>query len=270
VTVTAAYQINPDVGRPSNGAVYRYISGALLNFDPLVNREVDLAWVADLARRYDPANVGTLVVSARSDGNHVVIDGQHRVLAARDALQADAEFHCDLRYGLTVAQEAALFLELNKRRAVSPIDKFRKHVIAEHEPEVSIDKVLENLGIGMQRHVGPRAVGGPRAVTAIHRKGGDALLALTLSLALEAWPNDSDGLCEEILRGLGEVLHRHGDEIEVTGFAHRLKTSKTAGGLRGQAQTAKGMHGGNLWTHVADTLVSVYNYRRQNKLPRWS
>lgn len=270
MTATKARPVDPNIGRPSNGAVFRFLSGAVLSFDPQVNRDVDLAWVADLARRYDRANVGTLVVSARANGQYIVIDGQHRVLAARDALQGDTEFHCDLRYGLTVADEAALFLELNKRRQVSPVDRFRKSVVAGHEPETSIDAVLNSLGIGMTRHVGPRTVGGPRAVTSLQRKGGDALLALTISTALEAWPNDADGLCEEILRGLGEVLHRHRDEIDVRTFARRLKTRKTAGGLRGQAKTAASIHGGALWNHVADALVSAYNHGRRNKLPRWA
>jgi hypothetical protein len=267
MTATA---IDPTLGQPVDGAVFRSIRADQLQLDPLVNRAVDVAWVSQLARNFDPTNVGTLVVSLRADGTAVVIDGQHRKLAAVDALRPDFEFHCDVRYGLTVPEEAALFLELNKRRNVSPVDHYQKAVVAGREPEVSIAAVLDGLNLRVDKKTALRTIGGPRVLRALHAKGGDELLALTLGTALEAWPEDRDALREEVLRGLGEVLHRHREDLDLPNFVHRLQTRKTPAGLRGEAATGRGIHGGTLWTYVAESLVNVYNRGRRNHLPRWS
>lgn len=69
-----------DTGASMNGSPVRLIPARDLKLDPRVNRSIDRAWVVRLARSWDASLTGTLVVVARSDGDLIVVDGQHRYL----------------------------------------------------------------------------------------------------------------------------------------------------------------------------------------------
>src|SRR5262245_7968887 len=65
------------------------------------------SFVEEVTRDYDPAKVGTLLVSERDDGRYAVFDGQTRMEAMKRNGEPDAP--CLVYSGLTEAEEAQLF-----------------------------------------------------------------------------------------------------------------------------------------------------------------
>lgn len=66
--------------------------------------------VAEIAADWDPSGVGTITVSRRHDGSLWVIDGMHRVAAAR--LLGETHLPAKLFVGLTLEGEALMFQRL--------------------------------------------------------------------------------------------------------------------------------------------------------------
>lgn len=259
-----------DTGASMNGSPVRLIPARDLKLDPRVNRSIDRAWVVRLARSWDASLTGTLVVVARSDGDLIVVDGQHRYLAALELPDPDFMFRCDVRYGLSRAAEHALFLGNNTRRNVHSIDKFKAAVGAGWARESEIQAEVERHGLTIGMRATPQNIGGVRALTTLHARGGTELIGATLDTILAAWPGDADAFAEEILRGVGELLYRYDGEVDREGLVANMRKSASPGGLRGQAKSIRSMRGHPLWEHVADLLVDLYNLRRRShKIAPW-
>lgn len=62
---------------------------------------------------YDPRQVRKLYISQREDGSMYVIDGNHTRLAAMRVLGEDAMLEAEIYTGLTVEEEADMFVKLN-------------------------------------------------------------------------------------------------------------------------------------------------------------
>lgn len=112
-----------------------------LRIDTAVQRhEPDMKRVAKLAEEWEDSLVGLLLVSVRDDGDMVVLDGAHRMLAARQrgitSLDAEVFFH------LTTADEAALFGGRNDRLKVSPLDHWRVRRLRGDKTVLAIEAVL--------------------------------------------------------------------------------------------------------------------------------
>lgn len=87
----------------------RWVALNRMKISPLAQRELNSARVDHLVAEFDPDQFGTPTVSER-DGWFFVIDGQHRVEAARRALGPDQHIQCWVYSDLAEADEAELDL----------------------------------------------------------------------------------------------------------------------------------------------------------------
>jgi hypothetical protein len=105
---------------------------------------------------FNPALVGTLVVSERKNGSKWIIDGQTRWAAMCEQgwesyVDDDGKVHggapCLVYEGLSKAQEAKLFALLQtQRRGMRTYHRFRAQLVAKDKTAVGISKVVTSCG----------------------------------------------------------------------------------------------------------------------------
>lgn len=157
-----------------------YICARNLKLDARYQRELDTKRVEKMKASFNDALLGAVEVARREDGSNVVIDAQHRVATVL-ACEPDRELLCIVHTGLTEAEEAELFLDLNgKRTKISKMAEYNAALIAQDPITLDIDKEIRRQSLRVAVGDGPRNI---RAVAALYRVRRNDNLATTLHLA---------------------------------------------------------------------------------------
>ena len=174
--------------------------------------EISLKNVNRIASMWSWHCVGAITVGRRVDGTLVVIEGQHRVLAAMKRVEIK-ELPCLVFNVNSLEEEAAIFLAVNTiRKTVSALDQHRAGHVANDPLRTKVQAMLDDLGISIIKN--PRGSTQTAAIgNILHQykvQGEDALYgALTIAKAIE-FPN---GIPGNIIRGLAVVAKRNPGKI---------------------------------------------------------
>jgi hypothetical protein len=242
--------------------------------DPTYQRTLRMGWVTQKANEFDFFAVGVIYVSKRVDaaGNvtYWVLDGQHRIRVHKEVGFGERLVHAYVISGLTAEEEAALFLRLNANHSVGPIDKLRAR-LAKREP-FALQMQNEAALAGFYLPVGEDPANGRRPLTAVQAaewvaKAGPGHLRTTLEIILRSWPRERTPASAEVLRCVGEFVHRYLPQIDVDYAIQRFATVQLVHVL----QPGSGKEGAARHQANARELRETYNtHLRTNKLPAWS
>ena len=176
--------------------------------------EISILNVNKIAANWRWECVGAIVVSLRSSGQFVVIEGQHRVLAAMKRADIE-ELPCIVFQFASQKQEAEAFLMVNTvRKTVSAIDKHRAGFVAENEGAIAAQELYDSMGITIARN--PRVYNETKMVSNISSdisKYGKGPVGKTLEIMLEL--EASNGLKIELYTPLLHIIRRNPDKIEI-------------------------------------------------------
>ena len=233
--------------------------------------------VNTMASNFDPDALGVLILSQRADGTLVCLDGMHR---RAGALQAGWKKPVDARVfaGLTMPEEAALFLLYNDKKDPSAISRFKARVLSGDEVAVDINRILQSFGwtVGTETK-NPGNLAAVEALEKVYRSGSGALSdgtypSLTewvVSVITEAWGRDPIAAHGAILGGLAQLCARYSTAIDTRKLVHELQATQPRA-LVGKAKTWRDIQGGTVPAAVAKILVGLHNNRRRaNLLPEW-
>lgn len=101
--------------------------------------------VNDIFDNWDDSLCDFLIVSYRN-GIFYIVDGQHRYYAA--LTKGIKNLPCIIRVGLTMEEEARLFVNINEpRKQLNPYDTYKANIACRIEiiPEVKIDMIIEKV-----------------------------------------------------------------------------------------------------------------------------
>jgi hypothetical protein len=168
----------------------------LLSVDEHYQREIGTAGRAHIHRilrgwnwnRYQP-----IVVNERADGTYAVIDGQHRLAAARLHPLID-ELPCYIVSVPDMAAEAAIFADVNTRRlALTSQQKFYASLAAGEGWALNVSRICERAGVRMLRAppsgaIPPLSILAPYTLQKILQQIGAGPLETALRLIAEAHP----------------------------------------------------------------------------------
>lgn len=172
---------------------------AELNLDDSYQRSTDngasRALITKIANGWDWRMCLPLVVSKRDDGTLWVIDGQHRLAAAK--MRGDIPFLpcCVAVYG-SVADEAAMFVAMNRtRKAMNRLDDFHAAVASGDSEAIVIARLITDAGFTVSRKTGsqswvPGEVAFTSAIAKVLRKHGEKVCADALRTMAEAFPDE--------------------------------------------------------------------------------
>jgi hypothetical protein len=258
------------VRRLERAARLRWVPLRLMRVNPLAQRDLNRAWVAQLAACFDPERLGAPVVSYRGDW-YWLLDGQHRVEAYKLWLGAweDQEIQCWCYQGLTEAKEAGQFLRLNDTLTVGAFAKFKVAVAAGRDAEADVDRIARALGL---RIAAGRAGGGICAVATLRRvydRAGPAVLARALRIIRDAYGDA--GLDGPVIDGIALLCQRYDGDLSERHAVERLAAAR--GGVHGLVSRAGQLRQGTGAAQaecVAAAAVELINRGNgRNKVASW-
>lgn len=171
-----------------------------LSVDPSYQRSIDnegsRRLIASIAANFDWRLCSPLIVSRRSDGKKVIIDGQHRWAAATrrgDLLQLP----CCLFSYESPEEEARMFIVANRvRKPMNRLDDFYAALAAADEDALEIRRLVAEAGLSVARSTSsvswkPGEIAFTASIATAIRRHGDAVVSASLTSLAEAYPDQS-------------------------------------------------------------------------------
>lgn len=160
-----------------------------LRIDPSYQRSIDnqesQKLISKIAAKWNWDLCLPLVVARRTDGGLYVIDGQHRLEAAK--MRGDiVQLPCVVVNYDSAADEAANFVQLNQaRRPLSKLEVFKAAIASEDPEAIAIVRAIERAGLAIAPHSNPTAwkpgdVSNIGGIEAAWRNDGEAATAQAL------------------------------------------------------------------------------------------
>jgi len=248
-----------------------------LTVDRRVQRSsLNLSKIDRIVLRFNPGALGVVTVSRRKDRSSVVVDGAHRVEAVRRVTENRGTVRCHVFTGLTLAEEAQMFLDLNHTSKPLYIDQFRVRIEAEDPIAVGISKIVHSYGWTISPLAANGNINAPAALERLWRLSERLelephLVQLTILVVTRSWGTERAGVQGVILDGIGRLLAEHGSLIDIDTLIERLRLFK--GGpsqLHIEATQFAALQKMRVSMAVASLCTAEYNrYMRKNGLPQW-
>lgn len=177
---------------------------------------VNKSLVEHIAKNWDEDAAGAIVLNLRKNGTYAAVDGQHRVLAARIAKIESLRALVFIEK--TPKQEAELFVMLNRKHNVQPLDRFRANLFAGCTDEKNVNAALEEVGLGIAAAPGWRANFGKHILCVgrlmeIYRNFGLAHFKTVVGTLASAYKgyDDPKAYVAEAFGGLSQFIFRYPD-----------------------------------------------------------
>src|SRR5690349_10802536 len=130
---------------------FEKISPKNVQLDSRYQRDLDEKRANGMASAIVDDLLGVPVLSRRKSGTVIAIDGQHRITSLQKAGRNEPIL-CQVHEGLSLQEEADLFLKLNGQRvAVGKYDKFKASIVAKDPQALSIEKIVSDAGLRITR-----------------------------------------------------------------------------------------------------------------------
>ena len=257
----------------SSKSTFAFIDPTSLTTDLRVQRPLDLVRVAELASSFDPSRLGTIVVSQRADGTIVVLDGQTR-LAAQAKAGHKAAVHAEVHTGLSLQDEAAMFLAYNNSKPVSALDKFLVRVTEGDPTAVAINNIITAHGWRVVKGGLDASIQAVNALERVYTKGGAngaQIVGAIMDSITKAWGYDFAGTNASLIGGLGELFLRYGDKVDRAKLVREMQSTNPRtllGRARGMKEAR--VFNDSLPVVVGRVLHTIHNQKmRRNQLPDW-
>lgn len=169
--------------------------------------------VKSIQNNFDDLLVGVITVGRREDGSLWVVDGQHRVLGARQAGKTNLK--CVVFSSRGADHEAEVFYELNTQRtSINCISMYRALLTQKEEATVCIQQLLDKYGFAIGKKTGEFAAA--NTIRSVYKLG---VLDRVLHTIKESFGSGSDRWkwmfgSSHFVQMLALVYSKTGKEIE--------------------------------------------------------
>jgi len=249
-----------------------WIPVADLDIDRAVQRSTfDKAKVERFKRNFNPAALGIITVSKRNAVTLVIIDGMHRTETVRQLTTNEGKMLCHVFTGLTKAEEAQMFLDLNAGTQPTVLDKFRVRITAEDQVAIKINEMAHAYGWTISPVPGDGNIQCVKTLERIHvlsqkLEAEPNLLQVVFMAVSHAWGKDRAGVHAVILEGIAALVGEHGSNLDLEVLQRKLRDYPGGpNGLHTDATTLARMRRGKVSMAVAEQLTDEYNKGRKTK-----
>jgi hypothetical protein len=186
----------------------------LLTVDKTYQREVGKAGITHINRILQAFNWNCyqpIVVSERDDGTYAVIDGQHRLEAAKKHPQIDS-LPCYIIDAPDVAKQAEIFVAVNSRRiGLTSLQQFHAAVAAKQREAMEAFGVCRNAGVVILKtppsyDIPPKSVLSPNTLLKMLRQVGRPAVATAIKLLADTHPETLNAFRSPTIAALCRVV----------------------------------------------------------------
>jgi hypothetical protein len=217
-------------------------------------------FVRRIVDNFDPALVGSLVISEREPNRYAVIDGQTR----REALGVlgHTSVPALVYRGLTRQQEASMFARFqSERKNISALERFRAALVAEDPTAQTVAQIADRHGFVIERTNEGNSIHAVRALEIVLARTGPEMLERVLNIGAQAW-KFRGGMSNELIRGLAYFLERE-PRTDDDKLIRRLSIIDPDVLHTRAAQLRQGRgFGGNSPQYMAEVIRMEYRRRR--------
>lgn len=208
---TSRLKVNPPLGTMP---VLQFVQPVQLKIDDKYQRSLDTGpsktLIRKIAQFWNWDLCQPLVVARRDGGELFVIDGQHRLEAAR--MRGDIQqLPCVVVQYANRADEAASFVHLNQqRRPLTKLDIFKAAVASEDPEACAILKAIEDAGLSVAPHSNytswkPGMISNIGGVETAWRRHGKIITSQALTILAKAFPRQRLQFAGTIFPGIVAV-----------------------------------------------------------------
>lgn len=232
--------------------------------DPTYQRELDVNRARSMAHTWDPRLAGVIDVSDRGEQTspnsprYAVINGQHRWKAAQ-MVEPEMVLVCNVHTGLTVAEEAQLFWDIDRKtKSLQVWDRWYARRAAGEQRVLDIDQMAQAHGLSVTHLPGPNSIQCFAALEYVYTNIDPEALRDVLEFIGDVWPGDTAARAALVIKGLAHLLWEYSDDLD-TGRLADVLTAITPKQLVARAKESSTTSGGALWKCVARVAVVAYN-----------
>jgi hypothetical protein len=174
-------------------------------------------WAKQIGEEFDPDKFEPVIVTKPNGaGIYHIVEGQHRVGGAKQALGEDQQLPCHVVDHADPARAAEIWLGINKgRKAVRPVIAFIVAIEAKREPEVAINNIVRKCGY----HIGENTavdnvIASIAVLKKVYAKFGDKILTYTLEGCRLLWGSDPKGSSGTMIGGLALFLNEFHEQVD--------------------------------------------------------
>lgn len=187
---------------------------ALLTVDRTYQRDINIKGAAHVTRILQAFNWNCyqpIVVSERDDGTYAVIDGQHRLEAAKRHPLIDS-LPCYIIDAPDVAKQAAIFVAVNSRRiALTSLQQFHAAVAARQPEAMAAAGLCADAGVRILKappssNIPPRSIISPFALLKMVRQVGRPAVATAIKVLAETHPETLNAFRAPTIAALCRVV----------------------------------------------------------------
>lgn len=173
--------------------------------------------VRKIARDWNDDKCDPLMVNYRNNGRFYVIDGQHRLEAAR--MRGIETLVCVCFVGLTLKEEADIFTEQNEgTKKLTPYDTYKANLCRGEEIDTKIHKICEKYGVKVIKSTQPRTLGSvtmARQIIKNNGNNGEERLEWIFNLfKMCGWDNMKKTYGKEIMQSLNFTYTTHKADLD--------------------------------------------------------
>ena len=253
VTAIRVDELFPDVASPDNPTGYQ--------------RELDRNRARAMAMTWDPRRVGVIDVSDRgadvglaSAPRYAIINGQHRWAAAL-MLDPNMSLVCNVHTGLTVADEAQLFWDIDRStKQLQVWDRWYARRATGDKVVVACDAIAERAGLRIDHNPKPDALQCFAAIEFVYNTCDPEALVQVLDFIADVWPGDIAARKAVIIKALGQLLWDYADDLD-TGHLADVLSEITPTQLIARGKDIQASSGGALHKTIIAAAVQAYNRR---------
>ena len=218
--------MNTKTNKPLTNNTQNLPTSALL-VDATYQRSLNKERVKRIVKDFNPRQFGYLKVSSR-DGKYYVIDGQHRLAAAK--ILGYTSLPCNVCEGLSQQTEADDFrVQQDNMSRIHTRDQFKAAVTANDEESVKIAKIVAEYGYTLQGFginvKSPDCISSIGTLRRIARGSADGfkILDLTLYLMRMTWDGQNKAAHGFVLGGTAAFVKRFvGNDFCYENFVKQL------------------------------------------------